>query len=100
VDLQLLDHVPYMPLNRVRRDTKTMRHRNRVQSLRQQLQDLELPGCELCSDPRAVPLPGIALGAAFGAAFGVLLGNLTFGVAIGVVAGLLVGTLADLQQKA
>ncbi len=54
MNLKFLDHVPYVPLDCVRRDAKTARHSACVQSLAQQVQNIQLSGRELCSLPLAV----------------------------------------------
>lgn len=46
MDLQFLDHVPHVPLDSVRRDAEMARHSDCVQSLAQQVQDVQLSGRE------------------------------------------------------
>src|SRR5487761_1034769 len=56
VDLQLLDHVPHMPLDGVRCNPQTTRHGGRVKAPCQQVQDLQFPTGEPSHEPVAVLL--------------------------------------------
>src|SRR5581483_698200 len=58
VDLELLDHVANVPLNRVRSDAKALGHHARVQAFREQVQNVQLSRCELRKEPFSLLLPG------------------------------------------
>src|ERR1700680_4281500 len=58
VDLELLDHMAHVPLDGVRGDAEALRHRDRVKTLREQMQDVELAGRELGEELLALALLG------------------------------------------